>query len=61
MMWDDRYRPLKEGEIITDGDEVLSDDSDMAVWLPTRAVGQFAPSPLYPAHRQYRRLKEAKP
>ena len=60
-MWDDKYRPLKEGEIIQEGDEVDCSNgwkADSAKWVKTTCAGQAAPSPLYPAHRIYRRLKE---
>lgn len=48
------YRPLKEGEIIMDGDECLT-DSHLG-WLPAaHTIGQAAPNPHYTAHRMYRR------
>jgi cell division protein FtsB len=48
------YRPLKEGEITRDGDQVLGPEDD-AVWEPVTGNYRPAPSPLYPAHCQYRR------
>lgn len=54
MAWDNRYRPLTEGETIREGDECLT-DSHLG-WQPVKhAVGFKAPSPLYSAHRLYRR------
>ena len=52
------YRRLSKGEIIQDGDEVdASPDGwhDDPVWKPAKSVGDPAPDPQYPAHRQYRR------
>ena len=54
MAWDHRYRPLKEGEIIKRGDEVLLDSGE---WREAIVAGVKAPSPNYTAHRYYRRLK----
>ena len=60
MAWDKRYRMLKEGEIIQNGDEVdnCADGwKDQPKWqLAQTCIGQPAPSPLYPSHRLYRRL-----
>jgi len=54
------YRALKEGEIIQEGDECLT-DSHLG-WLPAgRTVGQPAPDPHYTAHRMYRRALGRKP
>lgn len=47
------YRPLKEGEITKEGDQCLLPDED-ATWEPVN-VSREVPSPLYPAHCQYRR------
>lgn len=56
MGWDQQYRMLAEGEIIQDGDEVLT-DSHLG-WLPAgRTIGKPAPNPYYTAHRMYRRTK----
>lgn len=53
--WDPRYRMLREGEIIRDGDACLT-DSHLG-WQPeTRCVGTPAPDPSYTSHRMYRRL-----
>ena len=52
------YRPLKHGEIIQEGDEVDSCANPMkddARWVPATCIGEKAPDPSYPAHRQYRR------
>jgi len=56
------YRPLKCGEVIQEGDEVdsSSDWRDDPIWKPTTCVGQAAPDPQFPAHRQYRRKIEEK-
>ncbi len=52
----ENYRILEEGEIIQEGDEVLT-DSDLG-WQPAgRTVGTPAPSPYYTSHRMYRRRK----
>lgn len=60
MSWDKRYRMLKEGEIIRDGDEVMT-DSDLG-WRPAgRTVGHLAPCPYYTSHRIYRRLTATRP
>lgn len=54
------YRHLEKGEIIQDGDETDNCTDpwrDNAVWVPVHflAVGQPAPDPRYPSHRQFRR------
>lgn len=55
MTWDNRYRPLNEGETILSGDECLT-DSHLG-WQPaTHDIGEKAPDPNYTAHRMYRRL-----
>lgn len=54
------YRRLNAGEIIQEGDEVdASADGwrDEPEWKPTNNIGQPAPDPAFPAHRQYRRLE----
>ena len=48
------YRPLKEGEMTQEGDQVLGPEED-AKWEPVAGNYRPAPSPLYPAHCQYRR------
>ena len=48
------YRPLKEGEMTRDGDQVLGPEED-AKWEPVAGNYRPAPSPLYLAHCQYRR------
>lgn len=60
-MWDKRYRRLKAGEIIRQGDEVDNCDGgkDEPEWVvATRCIGEPAPDPNYTSHRQYRRLIE---
>ena len=57
MVWDNRYRMLDEGEVILEGDEVLT-DSHLG-WQPAGiTVGQTAPNPYYTAHRIYRRIDD---
>lgn len=54
-----KYRYLKEGETIKEGDECETSNSihDPSKWEPaSRTVGGKVPSPIYPAHRKYRRL-----
>jgi hypothetical protein len=58
MAWDERYRMLKKGEIVQEGDEVdaCADGwRDGPVWEPARRIGIPAPDPQYPSHRVYRR------
>lgn len=58
MAWDQNYRQLEAGEIIQEGDEcdVCNDGwRDAPKWVPARAIGETAPDPAYPSHRQYRR------
>ena len=53
-----KYRRLKKGEVIREGDEVdgCADQwRDDPIWEPTTCIGKRAPDPQYPAHRQYRR------
>lgn len=48
------YRPLKKGEIIEHGDEVLY--SDKLGWVKdSTCIGTPAPDPNFIAHRLYRR------
>lgn len=55
MPWDNKYRPLREGETILAGDECLT-DSHLG-WQPaTHDIGGKAPDPNYTSHRMYRRL-----
>lgn len=56
MAWDHRYRKLKFGEIIQEGDECQVDKP--FGWKPANCIGQPAPDPAYTSHRVYRRLKE---
>ena len=52
------YRRLEEGEIIRHGDEFDSCSNpmkDAARWVPATCIGEAAPDPSHPAHRQYRR------
>jgi hypothetical protein len=61
-MSDDKYRILKHGELIKEGDEVDACANPWRgnpKWGPTKAEGQFAPDPRYPAHRIYRRKIES--
>lgn len=56
-----QYRPLEAGERIQEGDEY--DDcpnswKDNPRWVPARNIGQLAPDPMFPSHRQYRRRIE---
>jgi hypothetical protein len=53
IAWDQRYRPLVEGEIILATDEIQQDDG---TWKAAVSVGMPAPSPAYSSHRKYRRL-----
>ena len=67
-MWDQRYRQLKEGELIlpTDQCDMCRDGwRDPADWRITRCrEGERAPNPMFPSHRKYRRkiaaIKEQK-
>lgn len=56
MAWDQRYRPLHEGETILATDEVQEDDCS---WSPPnpRSIGKPAPCPYYTSHRWFRRRK----
>lgn len=52
------YRILNKGEIIQEGDEYDNCRDawrDDAVWVPARNIGEPAPDPSFPSHRQYRR------
>lgn len=56
-----KYRRLEEGEIIQEGDEYDNCRNpwhDDAVWVPATCIGDRAPDPQYPSHRQYRRKIE---
>lgn len=53
-----KYRLLEAGEIIQPGDQVDNCRDgwrDEPRWEPATSIGQPAPDPKYPAHRQYRR------
>jgi len=55
------YRYLKKGEIVQEGDETDSAPdgyNDAPRWVPVHPgnVGDVAPDPQYPSHRQFRRL-----
>jgi hypothetical protein len=50
----ENYRMLNEGEIIQEGDEVLT-DSHLGWQTDIHCVGQPAPYPFYTSHRMYRR------
>ena len=52
------YRRLEYGEIIQQGDEIDGCGNpmkDWPVWEPAGNIGEPAPDPKYPSHRQYRR------
>ena len=53
------YRRLNMGELIEAGDEIDACANawhDDAKWVPvTSCIGEPAPDPQYPSHRQYRR------
>ena len=52
------YRRLGHGEIIKPGDEIdrcCDPWRDDPVWEPAGNIGEPAPDPQYPSHRQYRR------
>ena len=57
-----KYRRLRKGEIIQEGDEVDACRNayhDNPEWIPVRnSIGQPAPDPQFIAHSQYRRLKK---
>ena len=60
------YRRLKKGEIIQAGDEIdrcVDAWRDPPVWEPIHPdnIGEPAPDPQYPAHRQYRRPEDDTP
>ena len=53
-----KYRRLKRGEIIQEGDEIdrcVDAWRDDPAWEPAGNIGEPAPDPQYPSHRQYRR------
>lgn len=53
-----RYRRLEKGEIIQCGDQIdrcANPWKDEAKWEPAGNIGEPAPDPQYPSHRQYRR------
>jgi len=58
-MMDKQYRRLEAGEIIQEGDEIDTCNDgwcDPAKWeVATNCIGEPAPDPRYPSHRQYRR------
>ena len=52
------YRRLEKGEIIQEGDETdgCADPwRDDPIWEPAGNIGEPAPDPQFPSHRQYRR------
>lgn len=61
MMWDERYRMLREDEVIQEGDECDACNDgwrDEVKWESAGiTVGRKAPDPAYPSHRKYRRLR----
>ena len=55
-----KYRRLKKGEIVKEGDEVdacVDGWRDDPIWEPVKrhSIGRLAPDPQYPSHSQYRR------
>jgi hypothetical protein len=58
--WDSiNWRDLRKGEIIEAGDWVDACNDgwrDPPKWKPANCVGEPAPDPQYPAHRNYRRI-----
>lgn len=57
MAWDQRYRMLREGEVIQPTDEVEVHYPYLWQAPNQRTIGRPAPSPLYTSHRRYRRLR----
>ena len=62
-MWDHRYRKLKKGEVIKEGDEVGISGPGMngkLTWKKPNpiSIGTKAPDPSFISHRWYRRLKQ---
>ena len=61
MTWDNRYRPLAQGEVVTESDERLYEDHPWHGGNPwwgrpqPADVGQPAPDPRFVSHRQFRR------
>jgi hypothetical protein len=52
------YRRLEKDEIIQHGDQVdrcVDPWRDMPKWEPAGNIGEPAPDPAFPSHRQYRR------
>tara|TARA_S200002703_G_C3685238_1_gene210389 strand:- start:341 stop:559 length:219 start_codon:yes stop_codon:yes gene_type:complete len=60
-----KYRRLEEGEIVQEGDEVdICNDGwrDPSKWVRAEgSIGQKAPYPYCPSHRQFRRKIEPNP
>jgi len=56
----EKYYHLKKGELIKEGDEIDACRDgwrDDPVWVKAKfSVGELAPDPQFPSHRQYRRL-----
>jgi hypothetical protein len=53
------YKYLNSGETILEGDEVdMCNDGwkEEPKWVRATCIGEKAPDPQYPSHRQYRRL-----
>lgn len=58
MVWDERYRMLREGEVVLEGDEVLGPDNG-DTWRPVvHSIGRAAPDPNAMSHCRYRRWCE---
>lgn len=53
-----QFRRLEKGETIQDGDQIdrcANPWKDDPRWEPAGNIGEQAPDPAFPAHRQYRR------
>lgn len=56
-MWNPKYRILKEGEIINEGDQFMV--SSAMGWMDAQiTIGAKAPNPQYASHAIYRRLNK---
>jgi hypothetical protein len=63
-MSQEKYRILKHGEIIQEGDEVdacVNPWRDDPKWEQAANIGQSAPDPKYPSHSVYRRKIDTVP
>ena len=53
-----QYRSLSKGELVCAGDEVdmcCDQWRDNPKWVAATCIGEPAPDPAFPSHRQYRR------